>query len=229
MLEQIDLDVNALVQEVDIAALVARAGIDQVVHDATTGIATRALDMARRQLLGIDIVILGLIDQILRRRHDDQPKPLDGQRSAGPLSRAVGFLIDSVTVSALFGLGVSLVGYLLHLFTGRSLAGSGGCGVADRLCRVVVSLPVAFSGDLWPHRGQGRGRAPGDRDRRESTGRRRCRTACCCVSLQLHSRPRLPTDRIRALTEHLIMTGSVVDARCQAVRLTSRQRAGAGT
>lgn len=121
------VDVNALVEDVDIAPLVARAGIDQIVSDATSGIATRALDMARRQLLGIDLVVLALVDRVLRRRRAEPSAPTEPRLwPAGPLSRALGFLIDSLTVSGLFGLGVSLISYLLTLFTGRTLGPSGG-------------------------------------------------------------------------------------------------------
>lgn len=119
------IDVNALVDDVDVAALVARAGIDQIVSDATSGIATRTLDMARRQLLGIDMVMLRLVDRTLRRPAASQLVAGD-QRPAGPLSRVLGFLIDSVTVSATFGLGVSLIGYLVGLFSGEALDQSSG-------------------------------------------------------------------------------------------------------
>lgn len=131
------VDVNAMLDRVDLPALVARAGIDQIVRDATTGIATRSIDLARRQVLGIDVVALGLVDRVLRRR----PAPadpvvpaaapavgVDRRRPGGPLARSLAFLLDSLTVSASFGLLVALGATLIGLFAGRSvdLAGRGG-------------------------------------------------------------------------------------------------------
>ena len=116
------VDVNSLVDEVDIPALVSRAGIDQIVSDATSGIATRALDLARRQVLGFDLLALRLVDRVLRRSPQTtaavEPWP------AGPLSRLLAFTVDSVTISALFGLGVSLGGFLLELFTNHTFDGA---------------------------------------------------------------------------------------------------------
>lgn len=116
------VDLDALLAQVDIPLLVARAGIDQIVRDATTGLAARTLDLARRQVLGIDVVTLGLVDKGMRRGRVsatvDGPVPTG--RPAGPLARLLGFLIDSVLVSTLFGLGVSLTSSLWELFFASS-------------------------------------------------------------------------------------------------------------
>jgi uncharacterized RDD family membrane protein YckC len=130
------VDVNAMLDRVDLPALVARAGIDQIVRDATTGIATRSLDLARRQVLGIDVVALGLVDRVLRRRPLDRgsaARPAgsgdDPLRPAGPLARSLAFLLDSLTVSASFGLLVALGATLVGLFAGRPVdLGDGGPG-----------------------------------------------------------------------------------------------------
>ncbi|MBX3285292.1 MAG: RDD family protein [Actinobacteria bacterium] len=115
------VDLDAVLAQVDIPLLVARAGIDQIVRDATTGLAARTLDLARRQVLGIDVVALGLVDKALRRRPlevvgADGERPVPQGRPAGPLGRLIGFVIDSVVVSTLFGLGVSLAASLWELF-----------------------------------------------------------------------------------------------------------------
>lgn len=118
------VDLDALLAQVDIPLLVARAGIDQIVRDATTGLAARTLDLARRQVLGIDVVVLGLVDKALRRGGARATIPADGPvphgRPAGPLGRLLGFVIDSVLVSTLFGLGVSLTSSLWELFFSTS-------------------------------------------------------------------------------------------------------------
>lgn len=111
------VDLDAVLAQVDIPLLVARAGVDQIVRDATTGLAARSLDLGRRQVLGIDVVALGLVDKALRRgtpARADGPVPVG--RPAGPLGRLLGFVIDSVVVSTLFGLGVSLTSSLWELF-----------------------------------------------------------------------------------------------------------------
>lgn len=115
------VDVNRLVAGVDVRALVARAGIDQVVAEATTGMATRTLDLARRLLVGVDVIVLGLVDRVLRR------PPAVGVaavrtatgRPAGPLSRLLAFLVDTVAVSTSFSVGIFLAGVLGSSFTGR--------------------------------------------------------------------------------------------------------------
>lgn len=115
------VDLDALLAQVDIPLLVARAGIDQIVRDATTGLAARTLDLARRQVLGIDVVALGLVDRALRRSAAATPdRPVAPARPAGPLGRLLGFVIDSVLVSTLFGLGVSLTSTLWELFFSTS-------------------------------------------------------------------------------------------------------------
>jgi uncharacterized RDD family membrane protein YckC len=137
------VDLNELLAGVDLAPLMARAGIDQIVADATSGMAARTLDLARRQLLRVDLVVLALVDRALGRRRAGAAPPVDTtvtggdahatlapttattaaprRWAAGPVARSIAFLVDSVAVSALFGLAVSLGGFLLGLFTTRSL------------------------------------------------------------------------------------------------------------
>jgi uncharacterized RDD family membrane protein YckC len=119
LISRIDLD--ALLARIDMPALVARAGIDQVVADATTGIATRTLDLVRRQLFGLDVVILRAVDRILGREAAPAPDLAVGRPAAGPLSRLAGFLIDSAVVSFAFSGVVLLVNTLADLFTDRTV------------------------------------------------------------------------------------------------------------
>lgn len=118
------IDVNEVMADVDIRALVSRAGIEEMVTQATTGIAARTLDLARRQLVGIDLIIFGAVDRVLRR-----PKTtvLPGEisatgRPAGPVSRLLGFVCDSALVSALFSVAVFFSISLANLFTGSSFS-----------------------------------------------------------------------------------------------------------
>jgi uncharacterized RDD family membrane protein YckC len=115
------IDLDALLARIDMPALVARAGIDQVVADATTGIATRTLDLVRRQLFGLDVVVLRAVDRLLRREPQPAPDLVAGPPPAGPLSRLSGFLVDSAVVSTAFSLVVLLGNTLADLFTNRSI------------------------------------------------------------------------------------------------------------
>jgi len=140
MVERVDL--NDLMGRVDVAALTARAGIDQIVADATSGMASRTLDLARRQIIRIDLILMAVVARMLGRRSvkraiepghnqmDDGAVPTSapsralwrpGALTAGPLARTVAFLIDSVAVSSSFSLGVAMGGFLLGLFTTRTI------------------------------------------------------------------------------------------------------------
>ncbi|TNM47237.1 hypothetical protein FHP29_03465 [Nocardioides albidus] len=79
-LDRVDLDrllaradVNALLAGVDLEDLVQRAGIPDVVASTTGDLLGRTLDVARRQVVGLDAVVTGLVDRLLRRRG---PAPL---------------------------------------------------------------------------------------------------------------------------------------------------------
>lgn len=118
------LDLDALLDKVDVKALVAKAGIDEIVAEATTGMAARTLDLFRRQVVGIDIVLARGVDRLLRRPRPDL-RGLDLSptgRPAGGVSRTIAFLVDSALVSLLFSLGVSLGRSMVDLFTGGELA-----------------------------------------------------------------------------------------------------------
>lgn len=127
------VDLNALLDDVDIKAIVAKAGIDEIVAEASTGIIARTLDLARRQLVGVDIIILGAIDRLFRRKR--QPLPQSAKlsatgRPAGPVSRLVAFGVDLFLVSAIFSIVVYFGKSLLELFTGDLFHPTSGAGLA---------------------------------------------------------------------------------------------------
>lgn len=114
------VDLNGVIGQVDLKAVVLQAGIDDIVADASTGVATKLVDLARRQLLGLDLILMGAVDRVFRR-----PRPAVGTgpvsasgRPAGPITRLLAFLVDAGIVAVLFSLAAGLGTALLSLFTG---------------------------------------------------------------------------------------------------------------
>lgn len=128
LVQRVDLD--ATLEGVDVRGLMSRAGIDQMVAEAATGVAVRTLDVARRRIHRLDLLVLSVVDRLLGRRRSPAPADPSGLVGAGPLARVLGFLLDSLVVSVAFS-GLLLLGSLLvELFTGRSFdpAANGGPG-----------------------------------------------------------------------------------------------------
>ena len=117
LVEQVD--VNALVDQVDVAAVARRAGIDDIVAEATTGVTARVLTLARRQIVGLDLIVSGIVAKLTRR---PTPMPPSGATAtgevAGPVSRLLAFFVDFAVITFGFSVLTSVVGYLVELFTG---------------------------------------------------------------------------------------------------------------
>ncbi|MER6970754.1 RDD family protein [Nocardioides sp. NPDC000445] len=146
-----DVDLDALLGNVDVEALVRRSGIPDIVAESTYSMAGSALDVARRQLVGLDVVIDRIVDRLMRRSEDerrDGPPSLVAARGgtpdlrngsarirrvrrsvsghyAGAISRAAAALIDGLLIAGLYTLGVAGFSFLLGMFTSRSLTDDG--------------------------------------------------------------------------------------------------------
>lgn len=123
LMERVDID--QLLARADVEALVARSGIPDIVTASTTRVATSTLDLARRQIAGVDFVIGGGVDRLLRRpslASAGGPASLVGevQRSTGPrrqitghyggpVGRALAFAADSVVISTTFSLSLAAI------------------------------------------------------------------------------------------------------------------------
>ncbi|SDJ86997.1 Uncharacterized membrane protein YckC, RDD family [Nocardioides sp. YR527] len=142
-----DVDMDALLKDVDVEALVRRSGIPDIVAESTYSMAGSALDLARRQLVGLDVVVDRVVDRLMRRSEDElregppslvadrrgTPDPSNGsarvrrmRRSvsghyAGAISRAAAAAIDGLLIGGLYTLGVAGFSFLLDLFTSKSL------------------------------------------------------------------------------------------------------------
>jgi uncharacterized RDD family membrane protein YckC len=117
VVDKVDLD--ALLAGVDVAAIAQRAGIDQIVSDATRGVSTRVLAMARRQIVGLDLIVSGIWAKVV---HRPRPQPPAGASAtgtvAGPVSRLLAYFVDIAVLSLSFAAAAAMVSYLVQLFIG---------------------------------------------------------------------------------------------------------------
>ncbi len=141
------VDVEALVQRVDVEALAQRAGIPDIVADSTGQLAGSALDLARRQLVAVDLASWRISQRLLGRdpsamasspsvlveSADEQAAAPDPSRSrvraryevsgfyAGPISRLLAFGGDLAVATLLFTAGTAALGWLLAAVFGVEL------------------------------------------------------------------------------------------------------------
>jgi hypothetical protein len=69
------LDLNALLSRVDLEALVRRTEVGSIIASTGAGIASKAIDVARSEGVGLDFAVQRWADKILRRR---SPPRLNG-------------------------------------------------------------------------------------------------------------------------------------------------------
>lgn len=67
------VDAEAILESVDLEAAVRRAGVPEIVAESTGRVAGSALDLARRQVVGLDVIVDRVINRVLRRDPADQP------------------------------------------------------------------------------------------------------------------------------------------------------------
>ena len=139
LLERVDIDglmsrvdVNALVDRVDIESVVDRAGIPEIVAESTSHLTGAALDMFRRPIVGLDEIVFRGANRVIRRDPNEFPegpghlvewvderKTKEGVKTgryAGPLTRLLAVMLDSVVVSFGFTLLAAGVVFVIRLF-----------------------------------------------------------------------------------------------------------------
>jgi hypothetical protein len=96
------IDLNALMERVDVDALVGRTEIGSLVAKSTSGMASGALDVVRRQGVGLDNFVARWVDRILRRDPEQREAgpPLLVPTFAGELSAAPGARSGTASESA---------------------------------------------------------------------------------------------------------------------------------
>jgi hypothetical protein len=144
------VDLERMLAGVDLEALVRRAGIPELVADSTGQVAGSALDLGRRQLVGLDVAIGRAIQRLLGRDPDALPSgpqalvsdsrariepPEPGQARAkarfevsgfyaGPVSRVVSFAGDVVLATSAFTAAAAAVSWMLATVLGVTLGTS---------------------------------------------------------------------------------------------------------
>jgi uncharacterized RDD family membrane protein YckC len=132
------VDVDALLQRVDVDQVVARLQIGALVNRTTGGLLLSFLDLLRRQLVGLDVVVMRILGRSRRHRAGAIPSGPEllrrnglatgevSGRYAGPASRLAAFGIDIGVVLALFGLASGLVAFVVQLVSGYRLVNDSG-------------------------------------------------------------------------------------------------------
>jgi len=137
------VDMNALLERVDIGAITSRLELSSFVTRSTEGLVVSMLDLVRRQVVGLDVLVRRFLFRVARRPSETVaagPPLLVGSdaelgvvrgevsgRYAGPISRLIAFGLDVGVVLATFALGAAVVSYIARLVSGHELA-RGGAG-----------------------------------------------------------------------------------------------------
>ena len=151
------VDVEAFLSTVDLEAIVRRSGVPEIVAESTGKVAGSALDLARRQLVGLDVLVDRVVDRgvdrvltlvgrepIPRRNGPplldvEGPVSADGPRRtvtghyAGSLSRAAAVGLDAFAIVSGYTLGYSGLDKLSAVFLNRPLSGDYGAPLAASL------------------------------------------------------------------------------------------------
>src|SRR6478735_2979304 len=139
------VDIEALLADVDLEGLVRRSGVPQLVAESTNQLAGSAIDLVRRQLGALDVIIDRFLCRLLRRDPDTQPvgpplllprdpAPDDQLRLsvsghyAGPVTRAASAALDVAIITTSYTLGIAGLSFLIGVFTSSSLTDLNGSG-----------------------------------------------------------------------------------------------------
>ena len=158
------VDVNRLVDRVDVQAVTRRANVGGLVAQSTGQVAGSTLDVARRQAVGLDTLMMGLVDRLLGRDPAEQPlgppelvaqemqsQPAAGPgRSlisgyyAGPLSRLLAYLIDSFLAFSAAGLISTIIVGSINVMFAANLEWDWRAGVLG-----LVAFSIWFFVYFW--------------------------------------------------------------------------------
>ena len=102
------------------AALAQSAGIDQIVSEATKGVSARLVAVARRQIVGLDLIANAVVARFTRRARPEPPAGASASGLvAGPVSRLLAYFVDIAVLSVGFSILTAIAIYLVELFSGE--------------------------------------------------------------------------------------------------------------
>jgi uncharacterized RDD family membrane protein YckC len=138
ILERVDIDsivnridLEKLMERIDIGEIVQRAQVEAIVRTTAGGLGNRFLDLLRRQLVGLDILVTRIVDRVLHRVVE-QPVAQDGTftgQLAGGATRLAAFLLDAGLISLMFTGTLALCYFLASLFVGHDIKPAQGDGI----------------------------------------------------------------------------------------------------
>lgn len=141
-------DIDALMARVDVQAIVERAGISEIVAESTGHLTGSALDLFRRPIVGIDEITFRGLNRLVGRnptllpagpghltdwvdeKVEASPSGVGSYRDAatvkigryaGPVTRLLAVMLDSLVVTTGFTVIVSVLRFLVDLLSGGSL------------------------------------------------------------------------------------------------------------
>jgi uncharacterized RDD family membrane protein YckC len=139
-----EVDLDALLDRIDVAALAEQAEIGELVAQSTRDVAGSTLDLVRRQLVALDLLVLRLVQRVLHKRGarmeagpqsligpeptrpDEPPDPKKlGQvtgRFAGASTRLAEFAIDAFAIVTLFGVAANVAVFVIRLVFGVDIS-----------------------------------------------------------------------------------------------------------
>jgi uncharacterized RDD family membrane protein YckC len=131
LLARIDVDdlvqrveVDRLVERLNIAELIKRAQVDAIVAATASGLGNRLLDLIRRQLVGVDILVTRLVDRTLHRQVEE-PIFRDGSvtgQVAGGATRLFAFFVDLGLLFLAYSVAVAVIFFLASIFVGHNIS-----------------------------------------------------------------------------------------------------------
>lgn len=168
------VDIEALLADVDLEGLVRRSGVPQLVAESTNQLAGSAIDLVRRQLVALDVIIDRFLCRLLRRDPDTQPvgppvllahdTVVDDRvrlsvsgHYAGPVTRAASAALDVAIITTSYTLGIAGLSFLIGVFTSRSLSDLNGSGPLAIGALAVWAFAYSFSSHAVAGRTLGKG------------------------------------------------------------------------
>jgi uncharacterized RDD family membrane protein YckC len=165
LLERVDVDrlmdrvdVDRLLERADIEGIVRRSGVPDIVRESTEALAGSALDVVRRQLVSVDVILSRMAYRLTGRSNVRRPPAPPAIESAGlveggitghyagPLTRLFAFVLDALIVWFVFFLTVAGVGFVANLFSEDTTSGSPLLGTVLLIAFVIWAFVYLAAG-----------------------------------------------------------------------------------